>query len=457
MSQYDLVVIGAGSGGVRAARMAASFGAKVAVIEDRYLGGTCVNVGCVPKKLYVFGSGFSETIEDAQGYGWNVINHGFDWPRLRDNKIREINRLNEIYDRILKESGAELIDGRGTIVDANTVRVGHRVLHTQRILIATGGWPRKPDIPGIELTKTSNEIFDLEKLPERILVVGGGYIAVEFAGIFAGLGVQTTLSYRGPNLLKEFDREIVNQLIEEMKAKGVDVRLDHRLFGFESITKGIRVNHSGHDDDDDELIVDDVLIAVGRVPNTMGLGLENTQVTIRNDGTIEVFENFQTKEPTIYAVGDVTGTVALTPVALAEGMALARYLFAGNASAEVDYALIPTTIFSQPNIGTIGLSEEAVIESGRRAKVFVSRFKPMKHTLSGRLEQSVFKLIVDVETDQIMGLHLLAPDAGEILQGFGVALKAGATKKDFDRTIGIHPTAAEEFVTMREPTRIIGE
>ena len=457
MSQYDLVVIGAGSGGVRAARMAASFGAKVAVIEDRYLGGTCVNVGCVPKKLYVFGSGFSETIEDAQGYGWNVINHGFDWPRLRDNKILEIKRLNEIYDRILKESGAELIDGRGTIVDANTVRVGHRVLHTQRILIATGGWPRKPDIPGIELTKTSNEIFDLEKLPERILVVGGGYIAVEFAGIFAGLGVQTTLSYRGPNLLKEFDREIVNQLIEEMKAKGVDVRLDHRLFGFESITKGIRVNHSGHDDDDDELIVDDVLIAVGRVPNTMGLGLENTQVTIRNDGTIEVFENFQTKEPTIYAVGDVTGTVALTPVALAEGMALARYLFAGNASAEVDYALIPTTIFSQPNIGTIGLSEEAVIESGRRAKVFVSRFKPMKHTLSGRLEQSVFKLIVDVETDQIMGLHLLAPDAGEILQGFGVALKAGATKKDFDRTIGIHPTAAEEFVTMREPTRIIGE
>ena len=225
MSQYDLVVIGAGSGGVRAARMAASFGAKVAVIEDRYLGGTCVNVGCVPKKLYVFGSGFSETIEDAQGYGWNVINHGFDWSRLRDNKIQEIKRLNGIYDRLLKGSGAELIDGRGTIVDANTVRVGHRVLHTQRILIATGGWPRQPDMPGIELTKTSNEIFDLEKLPERILVVGGGYIAVEFAGIFAGMGVQTTLSYRGPNLLKEFDREIVNQLIEEMKAKGVDVAL----------------------------------------------------------------------------------------------------------------------------------------------------------------------------------------------------------------------------------------
>lgn len=455
MSQYDLVVIGAGSGGIRAARVAASFGAKVAVIEDRYLGGTCVNVGCVPKKLYVFGSGFSEIIEDAQGYGWDVINHGFDWPRLRDNKVKEIKRLNGIYDRLLQGSGTELIDGRGTIVDANTVRVGSRMLHTQRILIATGGWPRQPVMPGIELTKTSNEIFDLDKLPERILIVGGGYIAVEFAGIFAGMGVQTTLSYRGPNLLKEFDREIVNQLIEEMKAKGVDVCLDHRLFGFEPITEGIRVIHSG--DEDDKLIVDDVLMAVGRVPNTIGLGLENTQVTTRDDGTIQVFENFQTKEPSIYAVGDVTGTVALTPVALAEGMALARHLFAGDASAEVDYASIPTTIFSQPNIGTIGLSEEAVIESGRKAKVFVSRFKPMKHTLSGRLEQSIFKLIVDDDTDQILGLHLLASDAGEILQGFGVALKAGATKGDFDRTIGIHPTAAEEFVTMREPTRIIGE
>lgn len=455
MSKYDLVVIGAGSGGVRAGRMAASFGAKVAVIEDRYLGGTCVNVGCVPKKLYVFGSGFSETIEDARGYGWNVINHGFDWPRLRDNKIREINRLISIYNSLLQGSGAELIDGRGTIIDSNTVRVGDRVLHTQRILIATGGWPRQLVMPGIELTKTSNEIFDLEKLPERILVVGGGYIAVEFAGIFAGMGVQTTLSYRGPNLLKEFDREIVNQLIDEMKAKGVDVRLDHRLFGFEAITEGIRVNHSGHEDN--ELIVDDVLMAVGRVPNTMGLGLENTQVTTRDDGTIEVFENFQTKEPSIYAVGDVTGTVALTPVALAEGMALAKHLFAGESSADVDYALIPTTIFSQPNIGTIGVSEEEVIASGRRAKVFVSRFKPMKHTLSGRLEQSIFKLIVDEDTDKILGLHLLAPDAGEILQGFGVALKANATKEHFDQTIGIHPTAAEEFVTMRDPIRIIGE
>jgi glutathione reductase (NADPH) len=435
--------------------MAASFGANVAVIEDRYLGGTCVNVGCVPKKLYVFASGFSETIEDAHGYGWNVFNHGFNWSRLRDNKIKEIKRLNEIYDRLLQESGAELINGRGTIVNANTVHVGNRVLDTQRILIATGGWPRQPVMPGIELTKTSNEIFDLEKLPKRILVVGGGYIAVEFAGIFAGMGVQTTLSYRGPNLLKEFDREIVNQLIEEMTSKGVDVRLDHRIFGFEAISEGIKVNHSGHEDD--VLIVDDVLMAVGRVPNTIGLGLKNTQVTTRDDGAIEVFENFQTKEPSIYAVGDVTGTVALTPVALAEGMALAKHLFAGEISADVDYKLIPTTIFSQPNIGTIGLSEEAVIESGRKAKAFVSKFKPMKHTLSGRFEQSIFKLIVDDETDQILGLHLLAPDAGEILQGFGVALKAGATKEDFDRTIGIHPTAAEEFVTMREPTRIIGE
>ena len=454
MSQYDLVVIGAGSGGVRAARMAANFGAKVAVIEDRYLGGTCVNVGCVPKKLYVYGSSFFESITDASGYGWDVKINGFNWAKLRDNKIQEINRLNTVYDNLLSDSGAELIYGRGKIIDPHTVRVGDRNLFTKRILIATGGWPRNPDITGIELTKTSNEIFDLEHLPDRILIVGGGYIAVEFAGIFAGLGVKTTLSYRGPNLLKEFDREIVNQLIEEMKNKGVDVRLNHRLFGFEQAEDGIRVDHSG--DNGDGLVIDEVLMAVGRVPNTLNLGLESTAITTRQDGTIEVFDNFQTKEPSIYAVGDVTGSMALTPVALAEGMALAKYLFADEPDAVVDYDLIPTTIFSQPNIGVIGLSEEAVISKGHHAKVFLSRFRPMKHTLSGRQEQSVFKLIVDAESDRILGLHMLSPDAGEILQGFGVALKAGATKSDFDRTIGIHPTAAEEFVTMREPTRIVG-
>ena len=454
MSQYDLVVIGAGSGGVRAARMAAGFGARVAVVEDRYLGGTCVNVGCVPKKLYVYGSSFSESIKDAIGYGWNTSINGFDWARLRDNKVIEIRRLNGIYDRLLEGSGAELVNGRGSIIDSNTVKVGERLLSTKRILIATGGWPRQPDMPGIELTKTSNEIFDLDSLPKRVLVVGGGYIAVEFAGIFAGLGVETTLSYRGPNLLKEFDREIVNQLIEEMKQKGVDVRLNHRLFGFERTLDGIQVNHSGHEDD--KLVVDEVLMAIGRVPNTSGLGLENTKVTTRDDGSIEVFENFQTNDPSVYAVGDVAGSVALTPVALAEGMALAKHLFAGTESALVDYDLIPTTVFSQPNIGTLGLSEDEVAARGMHAKVFVSRFKPMKHTLSGRQEQSIFKLIVDARSDRIIGLHLLAPDAGEILQGFAVALKAGATKADFDRTIGIHPTAAEEFVTMREPTRVIG-
>jgi glutathione reductase (NADPH) len=454
MSVYDLVVIGAGSGGVRAARIAAGFGARVAVVEDRYLGGTCVNVGCVPKKLYVYGSSFSESIKDAVGYGWDTSISGFDWARLRDNKVIEISRLNSIYNRLLEDSGAELVNGRGSIVDSNTVKVGKRLLSTKRILIATGGWPRQPDMPGIELTKTSNEIFDLDSLPKRILVVGGGYIAVEFAGIFAGLGVETIMSYRGPNLLKEFDREIVNQLIEEMKHKGVDVRLNDRLFGFERMGHRIRVDHSGHDDE--ELVVDEVLMAVGRVPNTSGLGLENTQVTTRGDGSIEISENFQTNDPSIYAVGDVTGSVALTPVALAEGMALARHLFGGAESARVDYDLIPTTIFSRPNIGTLGLSEDKVAARGMHAKVFVSRFKPMKHTLSGRQEQSIFKLIVDAKSDRIIGLHLLAPDAGEILQGFAVALKARATKADFDRTIGIHPTAAEEFVTMREPTRVIG-
>lgn len=452
MSRYDLVVIGAGSGGVRAARMAAGFGAKVAVVEDRYLGGTCVNVGCVPKKLYVFGSSFQETLVDARGYGWQTGETPFDWPTLRDNKMNEISRLNGIYDSLLESSGAELLFARGTILDPHRVQVGDRILETERILIATGGWPRQPEMPGIELTLTSNEIFDLPALPKKILVVGGGYIAIEFAGIFAGLGVETVLSYRGPQILKEFDREIVDQLVVEMQRKGVEVRLNHRLFGFAKDDGRIVVDHS----DADALSVDAVLMAVGRVPNTFGLGLENTGVTCREDGTIEVFENFQTREPSIYAVGDVTGTMALTPVALAEGMALAKHLYAGLPSAEVDYAHLPTTIFSQPNIGTLGLSEEQVVASGVRARVYVSQFRPMKHTLSGREEQSLFKLIVEDATDRILGLHLLAPDAGEILQGFAVALKAGATKAVFDATIGIHPTAAEEFVTMREPVRVIG-
>ena len=454
MSQYDLVVIGAGSGGVRAARMSAGFGAKVAVVEDRYLGGTCVNVGCVPKKLYVYGSSFSETFQDAMGYGWNNSINGFDWTRLRNNKILEISRLNGIYDKLLENSGVELIRGRGVIVDSNKVAVGDRTLCTKRILIATGGWPRQPEMPGIELTKTSNEIFDLDVLPKRILVVGGGYIAVEFAGIFAGLGVDTMLSYRGPNLLKEFDREIVDQLFAEMTAKGIDIRLNHQLFSFKRERDGIHVNHSGKEAD--SLVVDEILMAVGRIPNTMGLGLDHTQVTTRADGTIEVFDNFQTKDPSIYAVGDVTGSVTLTPVALAEGMALAKHLFDGAETASVDYEFIPTTIFCQPNIGTLGMTEEAVVSAGLGAKVYVSRFKPMKHALSGRQEQSLFKLIVNAASDKIIGLHLLSPDAGEILQGFAVALKAGATKADFDRTIGIHPTAAEEFVTMRTPTRVIG-
>lgn len=451
MDQYDLIVIGAGSGGVRAARVAAQAGARVAILEDRYLGGTCVNVGCVPKKLYVYGSSFWESWTDARGYGWNASDIDFDWPTLRDNKVKEISRLNAIYDQLLAKAGAELILGRGRITSPQHVEVNGRVLQTERILIATGGWPNQPEMPGIHLTKTSNEIFDLERLPESILIVGGGYIAVEFAGIFAGLGVRTTLSYRGPHLLKDFDREIVDALVAELSRKGIEVRLNHRLFGFAEHTDGILVEHS----DSDPLIVQEVLMAVGRSPKTEGLGLENTQVKTRADGTIIVNGQFQTHEPSIYAVGDVTGTVALTPVALAEGMALAKYLFAGAPNAHVDYAHLPTTIFSQPNIGTIGLTEEAVRAQGLTAQVYTSRFRPMKHTLSGRDEVSLFKLIVEESTGAILGMHLLAPDAGEILQGFAVALKAGATKADFDATIGIHPTAAEEFVTLREPTRRI--
>lgn len=453
MSKFDLVVIGAGSGGIRCARMASRYGAKVAIIEDRYLGGTCVNVGCVPKKLYVYGSSFGDMFEDAKGYGWSATDIVFAWETLRDQKIREINRLNDIYKTILEDSDVHLVIGRGHIIDPHHVRVNDSILNTSRIVIATGGWPSKPKIPGIELAKTSNDIFDLERLPKKILVVGGGYIAIEFAGIFNALGVKTILSYRGPDILKNFDSEIVDNLLIEMEKNGVDIRFNHNLYGLIQHESGqIKLDHS----DVDELLVDEVLLAIGRVPNTEGLGLENTSVTTRDNGSIEVFDHFRTCDESIFAIGDVTGTIALTPVALVEGETLARYLFNRESNISVDYSEIPTTIFSQPNIGTIGLSEEKVLELGFEADVYVSEFKPMRLSLSNRNQKNIFKLLVECNTGRVLGLHILASDAGEILQGFAVALKAGATKADFDRTIGIHPTAAEELVTMRHPTRTIG-
>lgn len=443
---YDLFVIGAGSGGVRAARMAAGFGARVAIAEDRYMGGTCVNVGCVPKKLYVYAAEYGKGFSDARGFGWDSGTPSFDWTTLRDNKKTEIARLNAIYRRMLDGATADIIDGRARIVDANTVAVGSTHYTAGKILIATGGWPHKGDFPGSEHAVTSNEIFDLEQFPKRLLVVGGGYIAVEFAGIFNGLGAQVTQLYRGPLFLRGFDSDVRAHLAQEMRKTGVDLRFETNLTEIRRETGGLQVDLT----DGTTVEVDTVLFALGRRPHLEGLGLENTNVQLTKHGTIAVDEHFRTAEPSIYALGDVTGGMELTPVALGEGMAFARREF-GKMDKAVDYDFIATAVFSQPNIGTVGFTEaEAQLKFGD-VTLYKSTFRPMKHTISGRDEKSFMKLIVEDATDRVVGVHMVGPDAGEIMQGIAIALKAGATKAMFDSTIGIHPTGAEEFVTMREP------
>ena len=443
---YDLFVIGAGSGGVRAARMAAGFGARVAIAEDRYLGGTCVNVGCVPKKLYVYASEFGKAFEDARGFGWDSHKAPFDWATLRDNKKTEISRLNAVYRKLLSGVNAELLEGRAHLVDAHTVAVGARLFSAEKILIATGGWPWVPDFPGSELAVTSNEIFDLDEFPRRIAVVGGGYIAVEFAGIFNGLGAQVTQLYRGPLFLRGFDSDIRAHAAQEIAASGVDVRFEVNVEAIERGPGGLEVSLT----DGGRLEVDTVLYATGRKPHLQGLGLENTRVKLDEFGCIEVDAHFCSSEPSIFALGDVTGGTELTPVALAEGMAFARRQF-GDSESEVDYQFIPSAVFCQPNIGTVGFTEDEARAEFGHIRLFKSTFRPMKHTISGRDEKTFMKMIVDKASDRVVGVHMVGPDAGEIVQGIAIALRAGATKADFDTTIGIHPTAAEEFVTMREP------
>lgn len=448
MSQFDfdLFVIGAGSGGVRAARMAAGFGARVAVAEDRYMGGTCVNVGCVPKKLYVYASEFGKAFKDAGGFGWQAGAPKFTWETLRDNKKTEIARLNGIYDNLLEGAGAQVLDGRASIVDAHTVAVGDKHYTAQKILIATGGWPHVPEFPGSELAITSNEIFDLEAFPERLVVVGGGYIAVEFAGIFNGLGARTTQLYRGPLFLRGFDDDIRAHAASEIAKSGVDLRFETNVASINRGDDGLTLELT----DGSTLGADVVLYATGRKPNLAGLGLDNVEVALTDAGYIGVDEQYRTSEPSIYALGDVTGGMELTPVALAEGMAFARNEF-GGLEQSVDYDFIPTAVFCQPNIGTVGFTEAAARETFGDIELYKSTFKPMKHTLSGRDEKTFMKMIVEKATDRVVGVHMMGPDAGEIMQGIAVALRAGATKAVFDSTIGIHPTAAEEFVTMREP------
>jgi glutathione reductase (NADPH) len=443
---FDLFVIGAGSGGVRAARMSAGFGARVAIAEDRYMGGTCVNVGCVPKKLYVYAAEFGKGFADARGFGWQGESPRFDWATLRDNKKAEIARLNTIYRNLLDGAGAQRIEGRARIVDAHTVAVGEERYTAEKILIATGGWPHIPEFPGREHAVTSNEIFDLPQFPQRLVIVGGGYIAVEFAGIFNGLGARTTQLYRGPLFLRGFDDDIRAHAAQQIAASGVDLRFDVNV---QSITRdGAHLQVALTDGS--TLPADAVLYATGRKAHLAGLGLENVNVTLDEDGAIDVDAHYRTAEPSIFALGDVTGGLELTPVALAEGMAFARRQF-GNLSPAVDYDFIPSAVFCQPPIGTVGFTEADARKTFGDIRLFKTSFKPLKHTLSGRNERTFMKLIVDAATDRVVGAHMLGPEAGEIIQGIAIALRAGATKALFDTTIGIHPTTAEEFVTLREP------
>ena len=443
---YDLFVIGAGSGGVRAARMAAAFGARVAVAEDLYLGGTCVNVGCVPKKLYVYASEFSHSCEDARGFGWDSQIPDFEWATLRDNKKQEISRLNGVYNKLLEGVNAEVINGRAAIVDAHTVAVNGQTYSADKILVATGGWPRRETTPGAELGVTSNEIFDLDEFPKRIVVVGGGYIAVEFAGIFNGLGSQVSQLYRGPLFLRGFDLDIREHAAREIAKSGVDLRFNVVVDSIEQTASGMVCQLS----DGNSIEADQVLYAIGREPHVEGLGLENVEVALNNNGAIKVDEEFRTSAPSIFALGDIIGGMELTPVALAEGMAFARKQF-GPKDVPMGYDFIPSAVFCQPNIGTVGFTEEAAREEFGDITLYKSTFIPMKYTLSGRDEKTFMKLIVDTASDKVVGVHMMGPDAGEMIQGIAIALKAGATKAIFDDTIGIHPTAAEEFVTMREP------
>ena len=442
---YDLFTIGAGSGGVRASRFAAQLGARVAVAEDRELGGTCVNVGCIPKKLISYAAHYHGDFEDAAGFGWSVPPPSFDWPTLIANKDREIARLNGVYEKILGDAGVTLLRGRATVLDAHTVSIGDRQLSARHILVATGGRPSKPELPGIELAITSDEAFHLAALPRRVLVYGGGYIAVEFASIFAGLGVEVTLAYRGAQILRGFDSDLGATLAAEMAKKGVAIRLNTRLQGIVRGTAGLTVSL----DDGTELGVDSVLSATGRAPNTAGLGLEAAGVKLDPRGAVRVAADYRSNVPSILAIGDVIDRVQLTPVALAEGMYVAELLF-GSGRAPINYENIATAVFSHPNVGTVGLTE-AQARSRGAVQIFRSRFRALRHTLSGRDEQTLMKIVVDPASDRVLGVHMVGPDAGEIIQGFAVALQCGATKAQFDATIGIHPTSAEEFVTMRTP------
>ena len=445
---FDLFVIGAGSGGVRAARMAATKGIRVAVAEDMFLGGTCVNVGCVPKKLFVYGAHYGEEFHESKGFGWNVsAKPDFDWPTLRDNKTNEIKRLNGVYKSLLDNSGATLLNGRATVTGAHEIEVSGQRYTAERILVATGGWPFVPEFPGSSHVIDSNDVFELETFPNDVIVVGGGYIAVEFAGIFNGLGAKTTQLYRGEMFLRGFDQDVREFVAEEISKKGVELKFNSDIASVEKLSNG---RLQAHLNNGEVLEADQILYATGRKAKTTGLGLEEVGVELRQNGSIVVDDFYQTAVPSIFALGDVKGGIQLTPVALAEGMAFLAQQYESSQKL-LDYDLIATAVFCQPNIGTVGLSEEQAREQLGDIQVFRSSFRAMKHTLSGSEEKTLMKMIVETATDKVVGIHMVGSDAGEIIQGMAIAMKAGATKAVFDSTIGIHPTSAEEFVTMRTP------
>ena len=450
---YDLFVIGAGSGGVRASRMAAGYGARVAVAEERYLGGTCVNVGCVPKKLLVCASGFADHYREASGFGWTADEPAFDWGQLIANKNREIERLNGIYRGLLDGAGVELFEGRARLLDPHTVEIEsrengrHRVTADQ-VLIAVGSWPDMPPISGIEHAISSNEAFYLERLPERFTVVGGGYIGVEFAGIFAGLGCDVTLIYRGPLFLRGFDEEVRTHLAEEMRSRGIDLRFECQVESIEEVTADDGDRLRLHLDNGDAVECGEVLYATGRKPLVADLGLEACGVARGELGEILVDEFSRSNVPNIWAIGDVTDRLNLTPVAIHEAMCLSRTLYADEPTA-VDHETVATAVFSQPPLAAVGLTEKEARERYGDVDVYRSRFRPLKLTLTDNQERTLIKLIVDRRTDRVLGAHMLGADAPEIIQGLAVAVKMGATKKDFDAAMAIHPTSAEEFVTLR--------
>ena len=459
---FDLFVIGGGSGGVRAARMAAQRGARVALAEQagtKGLGGTCVNVGCIPKKLYSYAAHYAEAFEESHGFGWEGEPLRLNWQTLKTNRKREISRLNGVYLSLLSGAGVRVINSHARLGGPHDVLVDGGTWSAKHILVVTGGTPYVPAMVGAEYAVTSNDMFDLEPFPQRLLVVGGGYIACEFASIFNGLGAHVTQLYRGEKVLRGFDDDVRHFIAAELLKTGIDLRLATDVAGITRNNRELEVVLEGGDPSAQPLLVDTVLVATGRIPNVRGLGLEDVGVAQGKDGAIVVNDEYQTSVPSIYALGDVTARLQLTPVALGEAMVLVDHLFgpaAGKAARSMSYQFIPTAVFTHPNIGTVGYPEADARAKFGDVTVYRSEFKALKHTLSGSSERTLMKLVVEDATDRVVGLHMVGPDAGEIVQGFAVAMKAGATKAVFDSTIGIHPTAAEEFVTMREAVRSSG-